>query len=477
MRNALICSVGATAALTIGSMNPIAKAQDPCPTDCPHDIGPFGGDGVVDRHDLRVVEEQWGPCPPDTSDCNPCEGDVDGNGVVNVDDLLAVNNAYGACPAGSISWSYSIDPPAQPASFGSTVTFGPGGQTSYTIADIQAAIASNKKIIVNGSPTGGTVNTILTVSGKTNLELDFTGADVLTWTGSAQTYTWFVNVYGASVQIKIKGLRFNGANGKIGGVNMSGNNTDVTLENVVFDSTCLGLDIQNTQRLQITGSEFKNTVVAQSAGWVGSGYAGYMAAVQDVWLDACLFDSHDPSGVSPNDYPLRVGVPTDFRASSCIFDAGGQNTSFRTYGANNVELWNCEFRNQRVWVGIACGNDPQSGTGTTGVRISDCDFINVQVEQAVASLFIMCSYVVRDVKLRNLRFTNCEPTDEIEISWPDDVPATACSAPYTGSATGDINWWPDQICVTGPSAPLSFRFASEWTPAEMIAQDIQACPE
>ena len=63
---------------------------------CPADIAPPGGNGVINVDDLLAVINTWGQTgPPGT-----IQGDIappGGNGLVNVDDLLAVINAWGPC--------------------------------------------------------------------------------------------------------------------------------------------------------------------------------------------------------------------------------------------------------------------------------------------------------------------------------------------------------------------------------------------
>jgi hypothetical protein len=63
-------------------------------TDCPADVFPPGGDGVVNVDDLIAVILNWGPC----SGCAPDFVPPGGNGQVDVDDLLGVIAAWGSCP-------------------------------------------------------------------------------------------------------------------------------------------------------------------------------------------------------------------------------------------------------------------------------------------------------------------------------------------------------------------------------------------
>jgi hypothetical protein len=65
--------------------------------ECPADIAPPTGNGIVNVDDLLAVIGGWGPC---ASPCSPsCIADVVQDCVVNVDDLLAVIGAWGSCPA------------------------------------------------------------------------------------------------------------------------------------------------------------------------------------------------------------------------------------------------------------------------------------------------------------------------------------------------------------------------------------------
>ena len=68
--------------------------------DCPTDIAPTSGDGVVDVNDLLAVIVTWGACPVP---CAPvtCVADIappGGDCVVDVNDLLAIITTWGACP-------------------------------------------------------------------------------------------------------------------------------------------------------------------------------------------------------------------------------------------------------------------------------------------------------------------------------------------------------------------------------------------
>ncbi len=58
--------------------------------DCPADVAPLGGDGVVDVLDLLAVLSAWGA----TGDVPE---DITGDGIVDVLDLLEVLSAWGAC--------------------------------------------------------------------------------------------------------------------------------------------------------------------------------------------------------------------------------------------------------------------------------------------------------------------------------------------------------------------------------------------
>lgn len=72
-------------------------SPSPCvPQNCPGDIAPPGGNGVVNVQDMLAVINAWGSCAPP---CPPsCLGDVNNSCAVNVQDLLAVINAWGPCP-------------------------------------------------------------------------------------------------------------------------------------------------------------------------------------------------------------------------------------------------------------------------------------------------------------------------------------------------------------------------------------------
>lgn len=63
-----------------------------CNSNCPIDIAPPGGDGVIGVNDLLTVINNWGGCP------GQCSADINADGDVNVEDLLAVINAWGPCP-------------------------------------------------------------------------------------------------------------------------------------------------------------------------------------------------------------------------------------------------------------------------------------------------------------------------------------------------------------------------------------------
>jgi hypothetical protein len=58
---------------------------------CPADIFPSGGNGVVNIDDLLTVINNWG-----ATGANPA--DITGNNIVDIDDLLAVINGWGPCP-------------------------------------------------------------------------------------------------------------------------------------------------------------------------------------------------------------------------------------------------------------------------------------------------------------------------------------------------------------------------------------------
>ncbi len=61
------------------------------PDDCPADVAPAGGDGVVDVVDLLAVLGAWGATGSDPADATD-------DGVVDVSDLLLVLGAWGPCP-------------------------------------------------------------------------------------------------------------------------------------------------------------------------------------------------------------------------------------------------------------------------------------------------------------------------------------------------------------------------------------------
>jgi hypothetical protein len=488
----------AAAALSIIAPVHTVEAQS-CPAACPADIAPHGGDGLVNVDDMNEVNNNWGPCPAGTGTaCVPCQGDVNGDGQVNVDDLLAVNNAWGACPSPSITWTYPVTAPTLPGPYdcnpaSECQTFGPGGQEPYTIQDIQNAIASNKKIIVKGSPTAGSVTTSLSISGKTNVELDFTEANVITWQGGAVNSGRFLTISGGSTKIKVKSLRFNGATGKQGGVYVLGNSDDITFDNVVMDNTFTGLEIiQGSDRVHAFQSQFINIVKPiATPSWFG--YAGYMENVTNVWLDQCDFiptatDSADP-------YGMRVGGGTNWRATNCTF-AGTGKAAYRAYNMANLELWQCTFQDQQVILGFRCNVEPCSfaNVGMTGVRLSECDFINAVGGEGTLSLY--ASYVMQDVKMRYLSFTNCV-ANEAKLAARDDVGGCpdcndctgqtlqcgscgpqpecgACCEPFTGTASGDINWWLSTMCVTEGTPPFNVNI-TEWSSAEQTAQDIKPC--
>jgi len=66
--------------------------------ECPGDITPAGGNGVVNIDDLVAVLNAFGACAAPPVSCGADITPLGGNGVVNIDDLVAVLNAFGACP-------------------------------------------------------------------------------------------------------------------------------------------------------------------------------------------------------------------------------------------------------------------------------------------------------------------------------------------------------------------------------------------
>jgi hypothetical protein len=87
----VLCTAGATT-----RAGDDRDAGSPETADCPPDVAPAQGNGMVNIDDLLTVINGWGscaqPCPPH------CAADVTQNCTVNIDDLLAVINAWGNCP-------------------------------------------------------------------------------------------------------------------------------------------------------------------------------------------------------------------------------------------------------------------------------------------------------------------------------------------------------------------------------------------
>jgi hypothetical protein len=65
-------------------------------TECPADVSPLGGNGVVDIDDLLLVIAAWGTNNPQFDIVSP--GVPGATPVIDMDDLLAVIAAWGMCP-------------------------------------------------------------------------------------------------------------------------------------------------------------------------------------------------------------------------------------------------------------------------------------------------------------------------------------------------------------------------------------------
>jgi hypothetical protein len=65
-------------------------------TECPADVSPLGGNGVVDIDDLLLVIAAWGTSNPQFDIVSP--GSPGATPVIDMDDLLAVIAAWGMCP-------------------------------------------------------------------------------------------------------------------------------------------------------------------------------------------------------------------------------------------------------------------------------------------------------------------------------------------------------------------------------------------
>ena len=70
----------------------LCETIEPCDSNCPSDIAPKNGDGVVNTIDLLTLISQFGTCGDTT-----CYSDLNEDGVVNVLDLLELISNFGPC--------------------------------------------------------------------------------------------------------------------------------------------------------------------------------------------------------------------------------------------------------------------------------------------------------------------------------------------------------------------------------------------